>query len=98
MIRAGACALLLLAAGCGGAPEQPAAPAVTENPVDAATAGSITGKIVLDGMPPAPGPINMASDPYCESQGGATVNEYVTGTGGTLGNVFVYVKDGLGDL
>jgi plastocyanin len=91
--------VLLLAAGCGSSPEQVAiAPAVTENPVDPATAGSIAGRIVLEGMPPATQPINMASDPYCESQGGGANEEFTTGTGGTLGNVFVYVKDGLGNL
>jgi plastocyanin len=99
-IRAGVCAgVLLLAAGCGSSPEQVAvAPAVTENPVDPATAGSIAGRIALEGTPPAAEPINMASDPYCESQGGGTNGEYTTGTDGTLGNVFVYVRDGLGDL
>jgi plastocyanin len=92
-------AVLLLAASCGGgAPEQPATPAVTTNPVDPATAGTVAGTIVLQGSAPAATPINMATDPYCESQGGSTVNDYATGTGGSLGNVFVYVKDGLGDL
>ena len=99
-VRAGVCVwVLLLAAGCGSPPEPAAtAPAVTENPVDPATAGSIAGRIVLEGSPPAAEPINMASDPYCESQGGGTNGEYTTGAGGTLGNVLVYVKDGLGDL
>jgi plastocyanin len=98
LFRAGVCAVLLLAAGCGGAPEPPAAPAVTENPVDPASAGSIGGRIVLQGTAPPPAPINMASDPYCESQGKAAIDEYMTGAGGALGNVFVYVKDGLGQL
>jgi plastocyanin len=71
---------------------------VTTNPVDPATAGSVSGTITLTGTPPAPTPINMASDPYCESQGKATLNEYQTGGGGALGNVFIYVKDGLGQL
>ena len=94
----GVCGAAVLAAACGSAPEPPAAPAVTANPVDQATAGSVAGRIVLQGTPPAGEPINMASDPYCESQAKASTEDYVTGAGGTLGNVFVYVKDGLGNL
>ena len=51
--------------------EQPAATASTQpagQPVDAATAGTITGTIKLDGTPPAPGKISMAADAYCASQ------------------------------
>ncbi len=91
-----------LGAACGGGNQggesQPAAPAVVTNPVDAATAGSISGSITLQGTPPAPQPITMNSDPYCVQQGGAKTQSFVTGSGGTLQNVFVYVKDGLGDL
>jgi plastocyanin len=98
-LRIAACGLVVMAAACGGATEQPpAAPAVTENPVDPATAGSVAGRIVLQGTAPRNEPINMSSDPYCESQGSQTTDEVVTGSGGTLGNVFVYVKDGLGEL
>ena len=99
MLAAALCGCALLAAACGGAPEPPPpAPAATANPVDPATAGSVGGRIVLQGTAPAAERINMASDPYCESQGGGTLDEFVTGQGGTLGNVFVYVKDGLGNL
>lgn len=100
-LRAGVGAALCLGSiamgACGGAPQEPAAPVVTQNPVDPATAGSVGGTIRLEGTPPAAEPINMASDPYCESQGKATIDEYQT-AGGGLGNVFVYVKDGLGQL
>jgi plastocyanin len=91
------CAALLTACG-GGTSEQAAAPPpVTTNPVDPATAGSITGSIALQGTPPAPQSIRMDSDPYCARESKAMTETHVTGTGGTLQNVFVYVKDGLGD-
>jgi plastocyanin len=41
----------------------------------------------------------MDSDPNCATQGsGATDESVVVGANGALQNVFVYVKDGLGDL
>ncbi len=96
---AAALALALAGTGCGGTqPEQaaPAAePAVTINPVDPATAGSITGRIAFAGTPPAPQPIKTASDPNCQT---ALTTESLVVTGGALKNVFVYVKDGLGSL
>jgi plastocyanin len=102
VIRAGlvtALSFAALAAGCGGgAPEQAPAPAVSENPVDPSTAGRIGGSIVLQGTSPAAETIDMSSDPYCSGQGRATTGEYVVGTNGALQNVFVYVKDGLGNL
>jgi plastocyanin len=88
----------LWAAACGGAQQEtPPAQPVVANPVDPATAGAITGTIRFTGTPPAPEPINRASDPYCERLGAATTETVVAGSGSTLQNVFVYVKDGLGD-
>ena len=43
-------------------------------------------------------PINMASDPYCMKQGAATTPTFVVGERRRSQNVFVYVKDGLGNL
>jgi hypothetical protein len=66
----------------------------------AAQDGTITGKITLDGTPPAPVKLKMDADPVCaeaHASAPATAEEIVTGSGGTLQNVFVYVKDGLGD-
>jgi plastocyanin len=70
----------------------PAAPAV-----DPAIAATVTGKVTFTGTAPAPAPIKLGSDPYCEkaNPGLGTENE-VVGTDGSVGNVFVYVKDGLG--
>jgi plastocyanin len=99
-----AAGFLALAAGlsaCGGTSPQQAAPAaepaVVSNPVDPATAGSITGRITFEGRPPAAPPIKMASDPNCPQPGGVAEN-VVVGSDGALKNVFVYVKDGLGNL
>jgi plastocyanin len=94
--------IALVAAGlsvaCGGGRQEtpPPAAAVT-NPVDPATAGSVRGSITFSGTPPAPEPINMESDPYCQRLGAATTETVTVGTSGALRNVFVYVKDGLGD-
>ena len=99
-VHAIAVAAVLVATGCGGTQQQaaPAEPAIVTNPVDPATAGSITGRISFEGTPPAPTPIKMASDPYCEQQGAAVTETVVVAADGGLMNVFVYVKDGLGDL
>src|SRR5262245_31690000 len=91
-----------IAAACGGGAEnQPAgAPAPTApvtNPVDPATAGSITGSVKLEGTPPAAQTINLSADDYCVQQGAKTTKTFVV-DGGGLQNVFVYVKDGLGNL
>jgi plastocyanin len=89
------------AAACGGGstPQQEPGPAPAPvNPVAAATAGSITGSITLQGTAPPPEPIKMDSDPYCVKQGGATTQTFLVGKGGAFQNVFVYVKEGLGDL
>lgn len=71
----------------------------TAQPVDPATAGSITGTIKLEGPAPKAKKINMASDPACASAhpGGASDEEVVADASGDLANVIVYVKEGLGN-
>ena len=94
--------LAILAAACGGGNnEQAAAPpdAPATSPVDAATAGNVSGRVTFAGTAPKPAVIRMESDPNCVQQGAATTDEgVVVGEGGALQNTFVYVKDGLGDL
>src|SRR5687767_10496109 len=94
--------LTVLAAACGGGNTEQAAPppdAPTTNPVDAATAGNISGRVTFAGTAPKPAPVRMDSDPNCVQQGATTTDEaVVVGDGGGLQNAFVYVKDGLGDL
>ena len=88
-----------LTVACGGGTEETApAPAVTTNPVDPATAGRITGAVRLEGAAPAGQPIRMDSDPYCAKLGERFTEAHLTGPDAALQNVFVYVKDGLGDL
>jgi len=104
MTRRALMVVLVLASGsfagaCGGGTQESATPPPTENPVDPATAGSITGRVTFAGTAPSLPPLRMDSDPACAQQGGTAPNESVVlGADGTLQNVFVYVKDGLGSL
>ncbi|MBI4464190.1 MAG: carboxypeptidase regulatory-like domain-containing protein, partial [Acidobacteria bacterium] len=74
-----------------------AAPAAA--PIDPATAGSVTGKISFAGQAPAKVRIRMDATPACTEGNPEPVfaDEVVVNNNGTLGNVFVYVKDGLGN-
>ena len=89
--------LALAAAACGKGEEAPPPPAAVTNPVDPATAGAITGIVKFDGQAPARQPIAMDSDPYCTKQPPNSTETVLVGEGSGLQNVFVYVKDGLGD-
>ena len=100
--KALACVVVLAGlAACGGSdpsksaePSSPAA-APDAKKVDTATAGNITGKVVLEGTAPENPVIKMTSDPAC---GNAEVRaeSFIVDNGG-LQNVFVHVKDGLGN-
>lgn len=97
----------LIATGCGGGAKeepktevapaaQPAAPAA----MDSADAATVMGKVNFTGAKPTARPIRMDAEKYCaEQHGGAPVpsEEVVINSDGTLANVFVWVKDGLGD-
>ena len=91
----------VLLAGCGkkeSTGEQPAAtpsaaaPAAT--PIDPATAATVSGTVKLDGEAPKAAKIDMSQDPACK---GSYTAENVVTSGGHLANVFVYVKEGLGN-
>lgn len=69
-------------------------PAMAATPIDPATAASISGTVKFDGAAPKAIKIDMSQDPACK---GANEAEAVVVNGGNLQNVFVYVKDGLGD-
>ncbi|MEW6321969.1 MAG: carboxypeptidase regulatory-like domain-containing protein [Acidobacteriota bacterium] len=94
-----ACLATVSLAACGGGGSGPASPAATPAaPTDTADGpGVITGKITYDGPPPAPRPLRMDSDPKCVALPGAQSELLVVGADGGLQNVFVYVKDGLGN-
>jgi plastocyanin len=96
------CALLVLA-GCSKKEEapassptadQPAASAPAATPIDPATVATVSGTVKFDGTAPKASKIDMSQDPGCK---GANEAENVVVTGGDLANVFVYVKDGLGN-
>jgi hypothetical protein len=69
-----------------------AAPAAT--PIDPATAATVSGTVKLDGAAPKAAKIDMSQDPACK---GDNTAETIVASNGDLANVFVYVKDGLGD-
>jgi plastocyanin len=104
----GALALMLTASitACGGKKddldEGPAGGSAASGggpPVDAATAGNIEGDVAFDGTAPKNEPIRMNADPVCVKEN-ATPQEQETYmvSNGKLANVFVYVKDGLGNF
>jgi len=68
--------------------------------VDSATAGDIKGVVNLDGVAPKNEPIKMNADPVCVKANTTPQSQetyIVSDDGKTLGNVFVYIKDGLGN-
>jgi plastocyanin len=68
--------------------------------VDEAKAGGVKGVVVIDGAAPKNLAIKMNADPVClkEATGEQLQETYMVGSDGkSLGNVFVYVKDGLGN-
>jgi plastocyanin len=90
--------LSLLATACGGGQQQPqpaSTPAVQAAPIDPATVATISGRITLQGTPPKAERIKTTSDPNCMAP--VFTETFVTGDNGVLQNVFVYVKDGLGN-
>jgi plastocyanin len=94
---------LLLTAACNkkenteqssNAPAEQAAPAAAATPIDPATAATVNGTVKFDGTAPKPSKIDMSQDPACK---GTNEAENIVVSGGDLANVFVYVKDGLGN-
>ncbi len=63
-------------------------------PIDPNTVGTVTGVIKFAGTAPKPAKIDMSQDPACK---GTNTAETLDVDNGNLANVFVYVKDGLGD-
>ncbi|MCU1384858.1 MAG: hypothetical protein JWL71_3555 [Acidobacteria bacterium] len=94
---------------CGGGSQEtsstaakPESPSATPSgqKVDTATAGDVKGVAMLDGAAPKNEAIKMNADPVCvkaNSSPQAQETYMVAADGKSLGNVFVYVKDGLGN-
>ena len=93
-------ALALLATACGGSAPAPAArtPPPGAKRVDEATAGRVSGKVTFEGTVPENALASLESDPACvrEHPNGLKLDTILVNNGG-LENVFVYVKDGLGN-
>lgn len=92
---------------CGGSQETASttssAPAASSAPgsaqIDPATAADVKGVVSVEGTLPANEQIKMNADPIClrQASGPQMMETYIVGADGkSLGNVFVYVKDGLG--
>src|SRR4051812_8810238 len=92
---------------CGGSKQEtsstsaaPASPggATGGQKVDTSTAGSVKGVVSLDGTAPKNEPIKMNADPVCvKANKDPQFQETYEVKDGKLANVFVYVKDGLGN-
>ena len=102
------CCALLFAGGCKRTETAQAADPLPllrgrSRPIDPATAGSIEGTVHLIGKAPERIEIDMAQDPACAmSPYGKNLTEGIVSqkdgaTTGKLANVYVYVKDGLGN-
>ncbi len=90
---------LVLMTGCSKKTEETNAPASapptpTSTPIDPATVGSISGTVTFSGAAPKMAKIDMSQDPACK---GMNMAEGEVVDGGKMANVFVYVKDGLGN-
>jgi len=103
-ILLGLCVGLLLLAGCskkentneeqGSAPSSEAKPAAASAPIDPATVATVNGTVTFGGAVPKAVKIDMSQDPACK---GNNQSERLLADGGKLANVYVYVKEGLGD-
>ncbi len=93
---------LALVAGCSSKqPSQESSKTETKEaaqaaatPIDPNTVATVEGVIKFDGTAPKMQKIDMSQDPACK---GTNETETVEVSNGDLANVFVYVKDGLGD-
>src|SRR5687767_8879265 len=88
--------LLLTLAACGDsgtttAPPPAATPGGGMASVPAPT-GSVAGKIIFEGTPPAPKKIQMTADPYCAKNSKDPFTEEVKVSDGGLEHVIVYVS------
>lgn len=95
---------VLLSAGCGGKSQEEGemvtttAPAAAKKAIDAATAGSVSGKVSFKGEVPKMSKLDMGADAVCAGKHSEAVREQsVLVNNGMLKNVVVRVKKGLED-
>ena len=95
-VVAAACLAMLAVAGCKkqSANSEPAQQFTT---IDWSTAGAIQGTIHYTKAAPKPVPIDMNQDPACTLGPPLSSEQYVVAADGGFANVFVYVRDGLGN-
>jgi plastocyanin len=74
--------------------QKESAPAPAATPIDPATVGTVSGTVTMGGMAPKVAKIDMSQDPACK---GTNESENIVVDKGDLANVFVYIKDGLGN-
>ena len=96
--------LLGLLAGCskkentneeqGTSPSSDVKPTATAAPIDPSTTSTVSGTVTYGGTAPKGQKIDMSQDAACK---GNNMAETIVANDGKLANVFVYVKDGLGD-
>ena len=87
---------LLTCWGCGA--EEIVIPDRQATPLDMSTVGSLTGTVSFQGDPPARAPIPLGGFPACSAAHQTPpLDESILVEGGRLKNVFVYIKEGLGD-
>src|SRR6516225_11033132 len=65
--------------------------------VNGQTAGTITGKVTLTGIPPKPQVIDMSKEPDCVKLNPKQrmTEDTVVGSGNTLKNVVVFISEGV---
>ena len=89
---------MLLSAGCKRKPVTYVDVTGQLSRIDPATAGAVEGSVHLAGKAPERIEIDMAQDPACNiSSDSKNLTEGIVAAGSKLANVYVYVKDGLGN-
>jgi hypothetical protein len=92
------CAGVAILAGCSGSSHsETAAKPPSYFKVDPSTAGDITGKVMFSGPAPARKTVDFEEDPLCAKLHSSPVfdDAILVNHNGTLGNVFIYIKQGL---
>ncbi|HTW49545.1 MAG TPA: carboxypeptidase regulatory-like domain-containing protein [Acidobacteriaceae bacterium] len=95
IVAAMAMGILALPAGCKSQPAS-TGPQEQYTAIDMSTAGTIEGTVHYAKTPPKPVQIDMAQDPAC-TLGPPNYSEGYVVNNGDMANVFIYVKDGLGN-
>lgn len=68
-------------------------------PAPSSGGASVVGKVKFTGQIPQPAHVSMNADPSCAKahQGPAVSQDFMTGSDNSLGNVVVFISDGLGN-